>query len=205
MRLTDGSVAASLTGRPVDAQLIHRGLGKIAVTPAALRPPQELQLFAFVAAREQRGADGVIADRRPGFAGARDVVLVQRGDRFGKLGRALIFQIVASNRSHDDVLHAHPLGGKRHVQGLKRINLFSSAGVDRTETATPSASISKNHERCCFFVPAFGQVGAPSAFTDRVEVLRPHQLLHVLDRVRPRQSDGQPFRQLLVHFTLLYF
>ena len=104
------------------------------------------------------------------------VVAPQRLDHLDELAGAAIGQIVAIDRSDDDVLEPQLRGGFGDMLGLGRVDRARHPGLDVAERAGAGADVAQDHHRRVLLGPALADVGAGGLLAHGVEVELAHQL-----------------------------
>ena len=132
--------------------------------------------------------------RRQHLDGRVRQLRLDRADRRRVVAGAIVGDVVAVDRRHDDVLEAHLLRGLREAQRLERVDRVARlARVDVAVPAGAGAGLAEDLERGGAAPPAFGDVRAPCLFADRVQPGAVDQLLHVeVAAVRGRCADLHP-------------
>ena len=118
---------------------------------------------------------------RQDFDTGRRLERADRADRFGEMGGAPVGEIVAVHRRQDDELEGHPLHGRAHPDGLQRVDRERLAVRDVAEAAGPRADVAEQEEGRRAAGETLAAVGAARLFADRVQPVRPH---HGLDLVQ---------------------
>jgi len=107
---------------------------------------------------------------------------------------AAVLQVVASHGGNDDVRQGHAASG---FGNALRFVGFQSVWLGRgngTEATSASAAVSRDHESCSAFAPAFPMVGAFGALADGVQLEIIEQMACLSERGAGRKAQPEPFR-----------
>src|SRR5439155_5880619 len=105
-----------------------------------------------------------------------------------------VLQVVAIDRSNDDIPQAHRLRSAGHALRLVPVNRRGTALGHRAERATPRTLVAQNHERSGAVFPALAQVGTAGALADGVKPEPAHGALELVIVVTGRRAHLQPRR-----------
>src|SRR5690606_17034294 len=114
-----------------------------------------------------------------------------------ELPRAAVGQIVAVDRSDDDVLETEPGGRRGDMFRLERIDLARHPGLDVAERAGARADVAEDHHRRVLLAPALADVRAGRLLADGVEAEFAHQRARLVVGLADRRLDPDPVRLAL--------
>ena len=145
-----------------------------------------LKTSGFAATTVSTDAPPAAEIGRQDFDTGRRVDRADRADRFGEMGGAPVGEIVTVDRRQDDELQGHPLRGRAHADGLQRVDRERLAVGDVAEPAGPRADVAEQQEGGGAAGETLAAVRAARLFADRVEPVRAH---HGLDLVEIGEAE----------------
>jgi hypothetical protein len=117
---------------------------------------------------------------------------VDRPDRFRKVSRAKVRQVIAINRGHHHVRQRHGVHRVREFAGLVRVQGQRRAVIDVAVRAGPRTRIAHDHECGRAMMPALADIRAVRFFTDGVQAQVSHQAFDPNVVLGPRRPHLQP-------------
>ena len=125
--------------------------------------------------------------------------ITQCADDLDELACPAIGQIIAIDRSDDNVFQTHFRGRFGNMARFAAVHRARHAGLDVAERTGAGADIAQDHHGGVLFGPAFADIGARRFFADRVELQIAHQLPRFAIALAGRRFDPNPVRFALTH------
>src|SRR4029078_8598406 len=120
--------------------------------------------------------------------------LTDRCDGRGEVRRAPVFEIVAIDRSDDNVAQSKCRDGRSHSRRFSWIAMVGASGLDVAEGASPGASVAHDHDGGVPLGTALANIGTASLRADGVETVRAEDRLFRVKGSLIRHPDAKPRR-----------
>ncbi len=118
----------------------------------------------------------------------------QRLDHFHELSCPAIGQVVAIDRSDDNMLQPELRRSLGDVSGFLLIDPARHPGLDVAEGAGPGAGVAQDHHRRMLLRPALADIGAGGLLAHGIEIQIAHKLARLAELWRCRRLHPDPVR-----------